>query len=239
MPTPTPNQPNVNYIQEKANQGLKLLSHDGILIFRKFKALIVDLFLRDHFDVQKHLFDFTGDTDLPAASVKITKINRVRNGVFSLNALYNVTLNDGSELEGHLAEEKVYSYFYIHEPLYGAARNELCIALDFALGASGCEAVVEGFYSVVKIQKHAGGQSNDVLMERSVVDWVLPHPIPSPEIVEAIAKIYIKGDEKKGLKSHRQTKFFDPAGRAARKYETSKVVDRLRREKTLFIDFIL
>ena len=110
---------------------------------------------------------------------------------------------------------------------------------DFALGASGCKAVVEGFYSVVKIQKHAGGQSNDVLMEHSVVDWVLHHPIASPEIVEAIAKIYIKGDEKKGLKSHRQTKFFDPAGRAARKYETSKVVDRLRREKTLFIDFIL
>ena len=161
------------HIQEKANQGLKLLPHDGILIFRKFKALIVDLFLQDRFDVQKHLFDFTGDTDPPAASVKITKINRVRNGLFSLNALYNVSFNDGSEFEGYLAEEKVYSYFYIQEPLFRAAGNELCIALDFALGSSGCEAVVEGFYSVVKIQKHAGGQSNDVLMERSVVDWVL------------------------------------------------------------------
>ena len=137
-----------------------------------------------------------------------------------MNTLYNVSFSDGSEFEGHLAEEKIYSYFYVHESLYRAAGNELCIALDFALGASGCEAVVEGFYSVVKIQKHAGGQSNEVLMERSVVDWVLPHPIASPEIVKEIAKLYIKGDEKKGLKSHRHANFFDPAGRAAGKYDT-------------------
>ena len=171
-------------IQEKANQGLKLLPHDGILILRKFKTLIVDLFLRDRFDVQKHLFVFKGDTDPPAESVKIRKIRRVCNqNSFTLNVLYNVSFSDGSEYEGHLAEERIYSYFYTDEPLYRAAGKELCIALDFALGASGCEAVVEGFYSVVKIQKHAGGQSNEVLMESSVVDWVLSHPLASPEVV--------------------------------------------------------
>ena len=75
-------------------------------------------------------------------------------------------------------------------------------------------------------------------MERSVVDWVLHHPIASPEIIEAV-EIYTKGDKKRGLKSHRQTKIFNPAGRATSKNETSKFVDRLGREKTLFIDFLL
>lgn len=102
--------------------------------------------MKDRFDVKKHLFYFTCDTDPPAASLRI---KRVHNGLFGLNTLYNVSFKDG--LEGYLAEEKVYSYFYIYKSLYRAAGNELCIAPDFAHSVSGCEALVKGFYSVVKI----------------------------------------------------------------------------------------
>ena len=41
----------------------------------------------------------------------------------------------------------------------------MCISLDIALAGSGCEAVVEGFYSVVGAHKESGGQSNIVLMQ--------------------------------------------------------------------------
>jgi len=49
--------------------------------------------------------------------------------------------------------------------LYHDVGQEFCISLDVALGGSGCEAVVEGFYSLVKAHTKAGGQSNAVLME--------------------------------------------------------------------------
>jgi len=64
----------------------------------------------------------------------------------------------------------LFSLFYVHEELYHDVGQEFCISLDVALGGSGCEAVVEGFYSLVKAHTKAGGQSNAVLMERAVVD---------------------------------------------------------------------
>ena len=33
----------------------------------------------------------------------------------------------------------------------------MCIALDVALAVGGCEAVVDGFYSLMKAHKRAGG----------------------------------------------------------------------------------
>ena len=58
----------------------------------------------------------------------------------------------------------------------------MCIVLDVALGTSGCEAVIEGFYSLVKLHKKNGEQLNETLMERSIVDWVMK-----------ISKLYIGG----------------------------------------------
>jgi len=56
----------------------------------------------------------------------------------------------------------------------------MCIVFDVILEASGCEADVEGFYSLVKIHKMNGGQTNDSLSQRAIVDWSLDHPIQCP-----------------------------------------------------------
>jgi len=114
--------------------------------------------------------------------------------------------------------------------LYHDVGQEFCISLDVALGGSGCEAVVEGFYSLVKAHTKAGGQSNAVLMERAVVDWTLPHPIACPETIDEITKMYIDGDKVAGLKPHRMVKFFDSQQRASSKYTVSKVIDRHQNE---------
>ena len=49
------------------------------------------------------------------------------------------------------------------------------MALDVALRSSGCEAIVEGFYVFANVQKKSRGQSNDILVQRALVDWTLPH----------------------------------------------------------------
>ena len=75
--------------------------------------------------------------------------------------------------------------------------------MDVALGSSGCEAIVEGFYILVNVHKKSGGQSNDILVQRAVVDWTLPHPISRPKTMKQIERIYTDGDLKTGLKKHR------------------------------------
>ena len=138
-----------------------------------------------------------------------------------------------------LNENKIYLLFYTNEKLYSSAGKELCIALDVALGSSGCEAVVEGFYSLVKAHTQSGGQLNEVLMERAVVDLILPNPISCPEIVGEMTKLYIEGDKER-LKPHQSVKFFDPACRAEKKYITSKVHRKTKRRKgPIFIVFVI
>eukprot|EP00794_Sanderia_malayensis_P018565 gene18565-20427_t len=106
-------------------------------------------------------------------------------------------------------------------------KQEACLALDVALASGGCEAIVEGFYSVVKAHTMSGGQSNKVLMERSVVDWSLPHPISCPKTIAKIGQLYTNGSKSLGISKHRVPVFFDERERAARKYKVSKVVDRI------------
>ena len=73
------------------------------------------------------------------------------------------------------------------------------IALDAALATSGCEVIVEGFYSIVSAHTKSGGQSNQSLCHRAIVDWCLPHPIHCPETVKEIAQVSTEGDEAKKL----------------------------------------
>ena len=42
---------------------------------------------------------------------------------------------------------------------------------------SGCEAIAEVFYSLVTTHKKSGGQSNDILIQREIVNWSIPDPI--------------------------------------------------------------
>ena len=48
-----------------------------------------------------------------------------------------------------LDEEFIVSTFYTNQDVVDSLGQEMWIAIDVALAGSGCEAVVEGFYSVV------------------------------------------------------------------------------------------
>ena len=94
------------------------------------------------------------------------------------------------------------------------------------MASSGCEAIVEGFYSVIKAHAKSGGQSNKVLMERAVVDWTLPNPIACPSTISKIGMLFTGGNEDLSIQKHRLPRFFDVRERAASKYNVSKVIDR-------------
>ena len=106
--------------------------------------------------------------------------------------------------------------------------------MDVALGSSGCDAIVEGFYILVNVHKKSGGQSNDILVQRALVDWTLPHSISCPKTMKQIARIYTDGDPKTGLIKHRLSTFFDKREPACKKYERSKAVDKLKNEPARF-----
>ena len=108
--------------------------------------------------------------------------------------------------------------------------QEMCVTIDIALAGSSCEVIVESFYSVVSSQKMGGGQLNEVLVHRSIVDWCIPHPISSPNTMEQIAMLYMQGNRKHGLSKHRLPCLTDERLRAFSRYSVSKVIDRLRHE---------
>ena len=126
------------------------------------------------------------------------------------------------------SETTAFASFYNNELIYSAVKKELCIALDIALAMSGTEAVVESYYSVMGSQTMSGGQLNDTLVQRTVVDWCFPMPLQCQETIKEVAALYIKGDQDAGLKPHQLPVFLDHKGRAIKKYSHgSKVLDRL------------
>ena len=92
----------------------------------------------------------------------------------------------------YLDEEFTTSMLYCNADIFNCLGQDACIVLDVALACSGCEAIVEGFYSVIKAHAKSGGQSNKVLVERAVVDWALPHPLACPSTIAKIGKLFKK-----------------------------------------------
>ena len=157
---------------------------------------------------------------------------------FSLHQWFDLSFSDGYHVKARVDEPYLVSNFYTNEVIYESLTKEMCICLDAAYGASGCEAVVEGFYSVMKAHKKTGHQTNDNLTQRAIVDWVIPHPISAPSTMKTISQLYTQGDKKFELKQHRSVRFFDRRSRSEGKYQTGKVIDRLRAEKPKY-PFIL
>ena len=108
---------------------------------------------------------------------------------FCYDQMFELTFCNNEIRYAKIQEDEFFALFYVNESIYSGIGKEFCIALDVALATSGCEAVVEGFYSVMKAHKKAGGQSNEVLVERVIVDWSLPHPFICKEAIRNISKI--------------------------------------------------
>lgn len=67
---------------------------------------------------------------------------------------------------------------------------------------TGTEEVAESFYRVMNMQEQDGGQNLETLGLRSIIDWCLPAVLQCERRIKEIAKIFIEGDRKKGLKKH-------------------------------------
>ena len=97
-----------------------------------------------------HLF---ADGDKIVEDLKKSKITNIKPCLptqFSLHSFFVLTLENGNNVSAKLCEEELYSLFYVNKDVSEDAGREVYIALDVALGANGCEAIVEGFYSVMK-----------------------------------------------------------------------------------------
>ena len=93
------------------------------------------------------------------------------------------------------------------------------------MAMGGSEAIVESYYSVMNSQRKDGGQDNEALDMRTLIDWSLLPVIKCPETVRSIAKIYRSGNAKANISRHRTPIFADKQGRTHGKYKVSKVVD--------------
>ena len=216
----------------KEQPQLNLLPHDHELIFRKYKGVLREVIWGQKYDLLKNIVrDISNSPISELENFRVVKLLPIHDE-FSLKQRFLATLSSGETHIVIISESFLFSEIYTNPVLYNDIGNEMCIAIDVALGASGCEAVVEGFYSLVKTHKKNGGQSNTSLVQRSIVDWALPHPIQCPNTVRKITMLYTNGDPSRGLKKHRGVRFFDARGRASSKYGVSKVVDRLAQESS-------
>ena len=134
-------------------------------------------------------------------------------------------------------EVAAFSSMYTNEDIFQRLGREMCIVIDIAIAMSGSEAVVESLYSVMGTQTKPGGQDNDTLVARTVVDWCFPNPTQCEETIKEIENLYIKEDKEFALSRHQIPVFVDSRGRAISKYtHGSKVLDRLcRKDSANFI----
>ena len=100
-----------------------------------------------------------------------------------LDDFFCLTLDDASKFTVKVLEWKLLALFYENESIYTDIGKGSCIVLDVALGRSGWEVFAEGFYILVNSHEKPGGQSNDILVQKALVDWTLPHSISCPKMV--------------------------------------------------------
>jgi len=120
----------------------------------------------------------------------------------------------------YLDEDALMKELYCNEEVYKYLGKPACIVIDVAISLGGSEAVAESLYSVADSQRQDGGQHNDTLDMRTIIDWNLPSVLSCPEAIEAIAQIYREGDIKASVAPHRTP--------ILKNFKESKVINRLK-----------
>ena len=210
---------------------LKLMPHNSDGVFERFKVTLVEMMWQGLGNCSSRMFvDKNGNAVTVFDEHQLISADIYNYPTPTLDQWVSLTFSSGKTVKARIDEEFVYSAMYVNEDVVKSLGKEMCIALDVALAASGCEAVVEGFYSLINAHKKSGGQSNDVLVQRAIVDWSLPMPASCPGTMRAIASLYTQGDNSHKLPKHRLPVFVDSRERATRNYENSKVIDRIKHE---------
>ena len=100
---------------------------------------------------------------------------------------------DNSSYEACLDESRLTYLLYTNKSVFSRFGKFFCLAYDVALGKGGSEAVVESLYSVMKAQSSQGGQSNEVLVNRTMVDWHCPvSPLGIMDFIDEAATLHEK-----------------------------------------------
>ena len=212
-----------------SDSSLMLLPHNSVIMFKRFKDTLEKIIwfgLGNRFDL---FVDMKGNFLPQFQDSHLLSMSAVDSAM--LDQIFNLKFASGVEVTAKLQEDNLIASFYNEKVIYECLGKEMCISLDVALAASGCEAIVEGFYSLVTAHKKSGDRSNDILIQRAIVDWSIPDPITCPKTMTEIANLYTDGNKKLGIAKHRLPRLFDERGRALRRHDVSKVVDRLRTEK--------
>ena len=123
-----------------------------------------------------------------------------------LDCFFLMRFSDGKAHKVKLCEKQVFESFYSKNDLYDIAKPPTCALLDIVLAKGGPEAIAESFYSAMRYQQQAGGQSNDTLVRRTKVTWCLPSLQHCEDIIKQAVGIYLQGDD--NLRPHHISAFF-------------------------------
>ena len=168
----------------------------------------------------KRVANFEKTRGLPLKTIKIVeKPNK-------LDCYYELQFeNYSAGFICRLNSNAAYATFYNTKDLYSFLGREFCIVLDVVLAMSGCESIVESYYSVQKLHSKPGGMENETLASRTNVDWAFPLVAKCPKVIEEVASLYINGDKDFNLIAHKQPIFVDQ--RSMNKYKhDGKVMNR-------------
>ena len=134
-----------------------------------------------------------------------------------LFALFRFTLANNKNIVVRLQEKILTSLMYTNTHFYKRLGECFCVAYNVGLAKGGSDAIVESIYSVMKTQSHQGNQANQVLVDRTSIDWHCP---PSPlAIMDLIAE---------AAKLH-QENHFPPVSKV--NFGLSKVMQRMKGDR--------
>ena len=102
--------------------------------------------------------DLQGNPITEFKESNLVSLSAVSEASLELDDSFLLEFSSGVQVKAKLHEENLIASFYNNKSIYESLGKEMCIALDVALASSGCEAIVEGFYSLVAAHKKSGGQ---------------------------------------------------------------------------------
>ncbi|XP_018017477.1 uncharacterized protein LOC108674085 [Hyalella azteca] len=189
-------------------------------VFSKYTDLLYDMVWNTN-SLRRKVF-----TDLPTTTARLVEFSFHEHDQTTLQApIFRFRFSDRSETKSAFDEGAFISAIYTEEEVYTELGIEAATALDVAVAMGGCEAIVEGFYSVIKRHLFQGPMENKNMVERAIVDWLMPIPARCPSTIKSVAKLYLKGHSKLNLLPHRSVHHSDVRNRG--KYsDVSKVIKR-------------
>lgn len=162
-------------------------------IFTKLKNCLASIIWDTNFQsVGIKIFNniSTGQNIVVSNDSFVTKFVDFEDSSFSLDKRFTLKTSDGNEFKVTINEKNLYYELFENRTLIQMIGREASIVLDFTFNMGGSEAIAESYYRVMETQRFDGGQSNEILDMRTLIDWSLPNVVACPNTVSRIASSY-------------------------------------------------